>query len=506
VIGMTELALDSNPDPEQRHYLDMVMASANSLLTVINDILDFSKIEAGMLDFDAIDFNIRDSLEETAQTLGPKAQGKGVELICDVRPDVPEYVRGDPTRLRQIVVNLVGNAIKFTTRGEIVLRVQTESETGEKFLLRFAVHDTGIGIPKDKQRVIFDAFSQADTSTTRKFGGTGLGLTISSRLVEMMGGKIWLESEEGRGSTFHFTAQFASPATLHQDLAPAFPKDLKGLSVLVVDDNQTNRCILNELLIDWGMKTTLADNAVTALEAIRQAAKTVEPFRIVLTDARMPVMDGFELAAQIQKDVELAGSTLTIMMLTSVGQRGDGARCRELGVAAYLTKPVRQTELRGAILRVLGDGREKGQQAPLVTRYSLRPLREERKGLRILLAEDNAVNQRLAKRLLEKRGHSVMIAENGREALAALDKDNFDIVLMDVQMPEMGGLEATAAIRESEKVTGAHIPIVAMTARAMAGDREQCLAAGMDDYVSKPVQTNQLLEVIERLVSLKPSK
>ncbi|MGH9407539.1 MAG: response regulator [Terriglobia bacterium] len=496
VIGMTELALDSNPAPEQQHYLELVKASANSLLTVINDILDFSKIEAGRLDLDPVDFNLRDSLEETAQTLAPRAHEKGLELICDVRPEVPEYVRGDPVRLRQVVVNLVGNAIKFTERGEIVLRVQREA--GEKWMLHFLVEDTGIGIPRDKQKVIFEAFSQADSSTTRRFGGTGLGLAISSRLAQMMGGAIWLKSDEGRGSAFHFAARFDPPAAPRSKSEPAWAEDLNGISVLVVDDHEKNRRVLAGLLAHWGMKPLLADSAITAVDAITEAAGANDPVRIVLADAQMSSMSGFELAAKVLKSPEIARSTAMIMMLTAGGEHGDVARCHELGVAACVTKPVRQSELSAALLRALGKS-----QAPASALAARHSSRQEGGGLRILLAEDNAVNQRLAKRLLEKRGHSVSIAANGREALSALDQAHFDLILMDVQMPEMGGLEATAAIRESEKGSGAHIPIIAMTARAMAGDREHCLAAGMDDYVSKPVQTALLFEAIERLIPRK---
>ncbi|MGH9438307.1 MAG: response regulator, partial [Terriglobia bacterium] len=495
VIGMTELALDTELTADQRQYLSMAKTSADSLLTVINDILDFSKIEAGKLDLEIADFNLRDVLEETMQTLGPKAHGKGLELLSDVRPGVPEYVRGDATRLRQIVVNLVGNAIKFTTRGEVLLRAEEESGNGPELLLHFAVFDSGVGIAKEKQGLIFGAFSQADSSTTRRYGGTGLGLTICSRLVEMMGGRIWVESEEGKGSTFHFTVQYKRPVNVNSRAAANLTGDLEGLCVLVAGDNQTNRRVLQDLLTGWRMKPKAAGDAVQALETLVRARRTADPVRIVLADAGMPVIDGLALAEQIQKRPLLARATTTILMLDS-GQRVDAGRCRQANIAACLTKPIRQSELQTAIRNALGL-QDPEKRAP----RRAAPRLQIAGGLRVLLAEDNAVNQQLAKRLLEKHGHDVTIADDGLQALAAVDKRDFDLILMDVQMPEMGGLEATAAIREQEKLTGAHVPIIAMTARAMIGDREQCLAAGMDGYISKPVQTAQLFETIARLTS-----
>ncbi len=495
VIGMTALALETDLSPEQRQYLNMVKLSSDSLLVIINDVLDFSKIEAGKLDLDLINFNLRDSLEETLETASLKADEKRLELVCDVLPDVPECVRGDPTRLRQILVNLIGNAIKFTERGEVAVTVKLEPEEREGHLLHFAVHDTGIGIPKEKQQTIFEAFSQADASTTRKYGGTGLGLTISSRLVEMMGGQIWVESEEGKGSTFHFTARLDVAAGSSQTPAPE-PTALAGLRLLVVDDNSTNRRFLQDVLTRWEMRPSLAENALAALKAMTEAKQSGDPFRIILTDAHMPGVDGFGLAEQIQNDPQLADPI--IMMITSAGQRGDAARCRELGIAAYLTKPIRQADLRQAVLRALGEKSEEGGRETLITRHSLR---ETRPRLAILLVEDNAVNQQLAKRLLEKHGHSVTVAENGLQALEVLEKNTFDLVLMDVQMPGMGGPEATAAIREREKATGEHIPIIAMTARAMRGDREECIRAGMDGYLSKPIRVNDLWDAIDAVMS-----
>ena len=494
IIGMTELALETELTTEQHEYLSMVKTSADSLLTVINDILDFSKIEAGKLDLDTTAFNLRDHLEETARSFAVAAAAKELELVCDIRPDVSHDIVGDPTRLRQVIVNLLGNAIKFTDRGEVVLHVETEEKTSQGLSLHFAIHDSGIGISKDKQKLIFEAFAQADSSSRRKYGGTGLGLTISSRLVEMMGGRIWVESEPGQGSTFHFTALFQLPKKLaeHKERDPQLT--LEGIHVLVVDDNPTNRRILERTLVQWGVRPTLADNGWTALAALKKSKEQNDPVSLLLLDAQMPGMDGFTLAAKIHQERDLPN--FTVMMLTSGGQRGDAARCREVGISAYLTKPVRQVELREAMLKVMGMQNEKVQDQKLVTRHSLR---EARRQLDVLLAEDNAINRELAVRLLTKRGHTVTVAENGKQAVTALESKSFDVVLMDVQMPEMDGFEATAAIRKMEEPKGRHTPIIAMTAHAMKGDRERCLAAGMDAYISKPIQFDELLEVTESL-------
>ncbi len=497
IIGMTELAMDTELTPEQQDYLTMVKTSADSLLSVINDILDFSKIEAGRLDLDLIEFNLRGSLGDTMKTLAPRAHQKGLELAFQVRPEVPEAVVGDPTRLRQIVLNLVGNAIKFTEQGEVTVHVERESETGEETWLHFICADTGIGISTEKQRVIFEAFAQADGSTTRKYGGTGLGLTISWQLVEMMGGRIWVESEAGKGSTFHFTARFGVPKGPPERLVPEEPANLRGMGVLVVDDNATNRRILEEMLIHWQMKPALADGGWTALAALKRALEGKKAFRLVLLDAQMPEMDGFTLAERIKENPELAGAT--IMMLTSIGRLGDAARCRELGIAAYLVKPIRQSDLLDAILMALGKPVREAERPSLVTRHSLR---EARQKWHILLAEDNAVNQELVTRLLEKRGHTVVVARNGKEAVKVVEEQAFDLVLMDVQMPELDGFEATAAIREKERGTGRRLPIVALTAHAMKGDRERCLGAGMDGYISKPIQVKELFETVEGLLGV----
>jgi two-component system sensor histidine kinase/response regulator len=493
IIGMTELALETELTPEQQEYLSMVKTSADSLLTVINDILDFSKMEAGKLELDRSTFNLHESLEETTRTFGIRAGEKGLELVCDIRSDVPHMVIGDPTRVRQIVVNLLGNAIKFTERGEVALHVEMKQARDRQVLLHFAVRDTGIGIEEVKQKLIFEAFAQADSSPSRNYGGTGLGLTISSRLVEMMGGRIWLESKPGQGSTFHFSVTFELPQVSMQKREGKQEVALAGIPVLVVDDNPTNRRILEATLLQWGMKPTLAESGLKALTALRLAKEAGNKTMLLLLDAQMPGMDGFSLMEKIRQDPELP--TATVMMLTSGGQRGDAARCRELGISAYLTKPVRQWELREAILTVLGM-EQRDDSMKLLTRHTLR---QTRRRLRVLLAEDNAINRELVVRLLSKRGHIVVVAANGKQAVAALEAQSFDVVLMDVQMPEMDGFEATAAIRQKENASGVHVPIIALTAHAMKGDRERCLAGGMDGYVSKPVQPEELIKAVEGL-------
>jgi two-component system sensor histidine kinase/response regulator len=499
VMGMTDLALGTELTPEQREYLETVKMSGDSLLTVINDILDFSKIEAGKIDLEVLDFDLRDSLESTVKTLAVRADEKGLELLCEVAPEVPEIVRGDASRLRQIVVNLVGNAIKFTDSGEIAVKVQAQAREGPDCVCQFTVADTGVGIPEDKRELIFKPFSQADTSTTRKYGGTGLGLTISTRLVKMMGGKIWVESEVGRGSQFHFTVRLGTVDAKGIKLATvAAPELFRDVKVLVVDDNRTNRRILEGMLRHWHMQPTSVDCAAAALAHLSAALEAGEPYPLILTDMHMPEMDGFALVEQIRRTPEL--SAATIMMLTSAGHRGDAARCQDLGVSAYLLKPIRQSELREAVARVLG-AREHDGAIPLVTRFSLQDAREPDACLRVLLVEDNLVNQRLAVRLLEKRGHRVAVAATGLEALLALEKESFDLVLMDVQMPVMDGLEATAAIREKEKATGSRQAVVALTAHAMKGDREKCLAVGMDGYLTKPIRPQELDQLLEIYVT-----
>ncbi len=492
IIGMTELALQTSLTDEQRDFLTMVKTSADSLLTVINDVLDFSKIEAGKLEIDRTAFDLRENLEETIRSFSVRAGQKELELVSDIRSNVPQAVLGDPVRLRQVIVNLLGNAIKFTDQGEVVLQVDGKTMEGDTVELHFAIRDTGIGVPKEKQELIFESFAQADTSSKRKYGGTGLGLTISSRLVTMMGGKIWVESEAGQGSTFHFTMRCESLPKMPEKIEGNASLNLVGIPVLVVDDNPTNRRILERTLCQWGMKPTLVASGWAALAELRRAKEIGQVPPLVLLDAQMPHLDGFSTAAKIKQDKGIA--SLTIMMLTSGGQRGDADKCKEVGISAYLTKPVRQEELRQAIQQVLGLKQKRENESNLITRHSIRKTAAI---LRVLLAEDNAINRELAIRLLTKRGHAVEVATNGKLALDMLEGGYFDVILMDVQMPVVDGFEATAAIRSKEKFTGKHIPIIAMTAHAMKGDRERCLAAGMDEYISKPINAIELMEILE---------
>jgi signal transduction histidine kinase/DNA-binding response OmpR family regulator len=502
ILGMTELALDTELTPEQRENLGLVHHSAESLLSILNDILDFSKIEAGKLDIESITFDLREGLGDTMQTLAFRAHQKGLELVYDVHPDVPETLVGDPGRIRQILVNLVGNAIKFTEKGEIVVSVEevahekANEKESEATTLHFSVRDTGIGIRAEKQAKVFEAFSQADGSMTRKYGGTGLGLTICRRLIELMHGRIWVESEPGRGSIFHFTIDVAVQDSPPARLASVEPEYLHNMRVLIVDDNYANRSVLGGMLSRWGMRPTCTEGGQAAIDALQSAKIEGHPFPLVLLDGHMPELDGFMVAELIRQDRSLAGAT--IMMLTSAGQIGDAARCREFGISAYLIKPIRQGELLNAICAVL-QNEPQSRADRLVTNHSLREIRNRN---RILLAEDNRVNQKLAMRLLEKRGFEVTLVGDGRAALDALERESFDAILMDVQMPEMDGLEATAAIRNKEKYTGAHIPIIAMTAHALKGDQDRCLEAGMDAYVSKPIRTTELFKIIDDQLNL----
>jgi PAS domain S-box-containing protein len=497
IIGMTDLALETELSAEQRDYIETVKFSADSLLNVINDILDFSKIEAGKMDLEQIDFDLYECIEGSLKTMALRADEKGLELLCDVAPGVAETLVGDPGRLRQVLINLIGNAVKFTAEGEVSLTVQTELLEGNSVTLHFTVSDTGVGIAPAKLKSIFESFSQADTSTTREFGGTGLGLTISQRLVEMMGGRIWVESELGAGSRFHFTARLGTAASRPNPAqTPADPEVLRGVKVLIVDDNRTNRRILKGLIERWGMNAATASDGEQALQELSAAQASNAPFELVLTDMHMPRMDGFTFVEKINQMPEL--SAATIMMLTSGGQRGDAARCGAMSIAAYLLKPVRKSELREAIVRVLRAKNHTFNQSAETTRPIQVAPAASAVSLRILLAEDHPVNQNLAIRLLEKRGHSVTVASTGREALAALDAGSFDLVLMDVQMPDMDGLDATRLIREKETGTGQRQRIIAMTALVLKGDRERCLAAGMDGYLSKPIRTQELDEVLSR--------
>jgi len=512
IIGMTGLALDTELSIEQREYLELVKLSADSMLGVINDILDFSKIEAGKLDLETIDFDLQEVSGNTMKALSFRAQQKGLELNYCVPPDIPTALIGDPGRLRQVLVNLVGNAIKFTEQGEINIEVRKEEQNEAGLLLHFTVRDTGIGVRADQQQTIFDAFAQADGSTTRKYGGTGLGLAISAQLVSMMGGRVWVESpiETGmyssltgvdagsakhlQGSTFHFTVRFglqkgeaAQPPALQL-------RELRGMRVLVVDDNSTNRRILSDLLTHWQMKPAVAEGGRAAIHSLLRASASGQPFRLMLLDAEMPDMDGFEVARQTRSNPELVGAAL--MMLSSADQQRGRARCREIGINTYLIKPINPSALLNAIRSALGaQSVEESIMSTVTPGLQIRPP----KSLRVLIAEDNAVNQMLAVRLLNRHGHSAVIADNGRKALASLEQQEFDLVLMDVQMPEMNGFEATAAIRQEEETTGRHIPIIAMTAHAMKGDQERCLTAGMDAYVSKPIAPDELFRVVAKI-------
>jgi light-regulated signal transduction histidine kinase (bacteriophytochrome)/DNA-binding response OmpR family regulator len=486
VVGMTDLVLDTELTSDQRECLQTVKTSADSLLTVINDILDFSKIEAGKIDLEAIDFNLRDCVEEALKTFAVAAGKKGLELLCDIAPEVPEVVLGDSGRLRQIVLNLVGNAIKFTAHGEVALKVEVEREENEMRIVRFIVSDTGMGIPAEKQQSIFSPFTQADSSTTRTFGGTGLGLTISARLASLMGGRIWLDSKVGEGSRFSFTAQFEVLDKRTEFELASTAHLLRGVKILVVDDNRTNRRILRGTLQLWNAQTTCVEDAKQALAQLILAQESGEPYRVIVTDMHMPDTDGFGLVEQIRRSPTIAN--IAVVMLTSGGARGDAERRRQMGIKFYAYKPVRRKELLSTILAASGHY----PAAADPPKFPPVELPAPGKRLKILVAEDNLVNQAIIRRLLEKLGHALEIANNGSDALALLAQQRFDLILMDVQMPEMDGFQATERIREMERSTHSHISIIAMTAHAMKGDRERCLAAGMDGYVSKPINAREL--------------
>jgi len=495
VLGMTRLALRTKLSPEQRKYLTTVEASGESLLELINDILDFSKIEARRLDLERTEFDIREEVGDAAKLLALRAGEKGIELACDVSAAVPDRLLGDPGRLRQVLLNVLGNAVKFTDEGEVVLTVTESASTADQVTLKFTVRDTGIGIPPDKQRQIFQAFTQADSSTTRRYGGTGLGLAIAVRLVELMGGRMWVESEVGRGSTFHFLSVFERPPAPAVDRGRAKPKALEGLRVLVVDDNATNRHILREMLASWHMRPVIAADAEAAMSELRRAEAAGERFDAVISDCQMPKVDGLMLARWIRQDKRMAGTR--IIMLTSIGH-GDGtSRANRAGVDAYLSKPVKHSDLLDALAVALGVATRHPRRESSTPELGKRPDRV----LTILVAEDNPVNRKLVMTLLRKRGHRVKGVENGRLAVEAIEqaRNKFDVVLMDLQMPEMGGLDATAAIRADEQGTNRHVPVIALTAHAMKGDRERCLAANMDGYLSKPIDVTELLSTVERL-------
>jgi signal transduction histidine kinase/CheY-like chemotaxis protein/HPt (histidine-containing phosphotransfer) domain-containing protein len=490
VLGMLELALDTDLSPNQREYVETAHSSADTLVDIINDILDFSKIEAGRFDLESSEFRLGESLADTTSTLGLRADQKGLEFVLDIAPDVPDALVGDAGRLRQVIVNLVSNAIKFTENGEVVLRVGVDSRSDDAAVLQFSVSDTGIGIAPEHQERVFEAFQQEDNSTTRRYGGTGLGLAISARIVGMMGGKLGLTSEPGVGSTFDFSATFGlqPDGTESAQLLP--DRELSGLSALVVDDNTTNRRILDGMLRGWGMKPTLASSGEEALEQLSHGNR--KKFALLLTDSHMPGLTGFDLVERIRTIPDLARPT--ILMLSSARGLQDVTRSRKLGISVYLAKPIRRSALHSAIRTAL----RQPDEGELAREPSSRKARPSRK-LRVLVAEDNLVNQKLAASLLERAGHVATVVRNGQEALTAMQKEEFDIVLMDVQMPVMGGFEATRLIREREASTGKRTPIIAVTARAMKGDREACLAAGMDGYVPKPIQSKKLMELIAEL-------
>ena len=495
IIGMTDLVLDSELTPDQRDGLATVRASANTLLSILNDILDFSKIESRKLELEAVPFSPRDAIGRTLKPFALRAHQQGLELICNIHPNVPPTVIGDPTRVQQVLSNLVGNGLKFTERGHLFIDIREESRTDGRTTLHFSVTDTGIGIPAAKHDAIFQAFNQADGSTTRRFGGTGLGLTISASLVRLMGGRIWVDSEPGSGSTFHFTVSLDVADS--RELTGGAPFHPPPLDVLIVDDNDVNRRILSEQVARWGMKPTSVDGGRAAIDTMVAAVRNHRPFALVLLDANMPDIDGFAVAEAIAATPALASAT--VMMLTSSGEYGDQARCAELGIAAYLTKPVYAADLLAAMERALG-ARPPARAATGESKAPAGTLAMAAGGrrVRVLLVEDNIVNQRVAAGLLTRRGHHVTIAQHGEEALALLARETFDVVLMDLQMPVMGGIEATHAIRVEESASGEHIRIVAMTAHAMDGDRERCMEAGMDDYLTKPIDPPRLFAAVEQ--------
>nr|HID58921.1 response regulator [Desulfobacterales bacterium] len=488
IVGMSELLADTPLNDEQKEYVEMIRVSADNLLGIVNDILDLSKIEAGQLELEETEFDLGELVETTSIALATRAHKKGLELLCDLKPDVQANIMGDPTRLRQILVNLIGNATKFTEKGEIIVNVETVEKKDDKVVLHFSVSDTGIGIPKEKQEKIFESFTQADTSTTRKYGGTGLGLTISKQLVEKMGGKIWVESETGKGSTFHFTIE--SPVVEKpEEKEEIIPPKIKNLRVLIVDDNSTNRLILRQMVSAWGLTPSQAEDGFSALKALEEG----NTYQLILLDKVMPDMDGFEVAKKIREIPEY--SNVPIILLSSVDEMGDRERAKELGISSILLKPVRRSKLYDTIVDVLGgptEKREKPERSKIESRLKGKPLK-------ILLAEDNLVNQKLAVRLLEKQGWQVTVANNGKEAVELVERNEFDLVLMDVQMPEMDGLEATKAIREKEKEKDKRVPIIALTAHAFEEDRKKCLSVGMDGYTTKPIKIQELFGIIEKI-------
>lgn len=500
IIGMTELALTTELSAEQKEYLQIVKSSSESLLTLINDILDYSKIEAGKMKIEKIDFDLRKTIGDTLKQIAVRAHEKSLELAYYIDKNVPDFLTGDSIRLRQILINLIGNAIKFTSEGEVVLKVETIKTNKKGIELKFSVSDTGIGIASNKQNKIFTSFTQANGSTTRKFGGTGLGLSISRQLVELMDGKIWIESPTkeifvkggGPGSTFYFTVFFDNSNRLIKPHPKKAIGSLKGMPVLIVDDNETNLKFLCDLVLKFKMNPQQAQNGKTALQLLKSSYNSQNPFKLLITDSSMPEIDGFKLSALIRKNNQY--DDLQIMMLTSAGKKGDGKRCKDMKIGSYLMKPVVETELINSLSLMLKSEREKNKE--LVTRHTLR---ENIPPLKILLAEDNIVNQKLIFRILEKDMHKIEIANNGIEVLSLIKKNKFDVILMDIQMPELDGFETTSAIRKQNK----KIPIIALTAHAMKDDREKCLNAGMNSYLSKPIKVNELKMELQNIAYYK---
>lgn len=516
IIGMAELLWDTSLTSEQREYVQLFRSAGENLLDLINDILDFSKVESGQMRLEDVDFDLYEVIEKVCEIMAFRAHEKGLELAYHIMPYVPFYLMGDPLRLRQIIVNLIGNAIKFTEKGEVVLQVELdrenttdlEAQDGESkdqyVHLLFSIKDTGIGIPRDKYDLIFECFTQVDVSTTRRYGGTGLGLTISKRLVELMGGRIWVESELGRGSTFCFTARLKSKPG-HIKCVKSTDLNMRGLKVLVIDDNATNRMILREMLSGWGALIKETEDGRQGLDELKRAIDTGDPYKLVLLDCRMPGMDGFTVAEHIKKGQGLLETT--VMMLTSDNRSGDLERCKKLGITGYLVKPIKRSYLRDAIITAVGITKAACEEQLFLGKDKLpeetghAPQEEKWRPLYILLVEDNVINQKLALRMLGKRGYTVLVANNGKEAVNAYREEKFNLILMDVHMPEMDGFEATTSIRARERETGGHIPIIAMTALAIQGDRERCLEAGMDGYVSKPISSKELFDAIDSLIS-----
>ena len=496
VIGMSGLLLDTDLTDEQREYASTVRTSAEALLALINDILDFSKIEADKIQLEVIDFNLRTAIEETIDLIAQKADEQGIELAYLIHHDVPTLLCGDPGRLRQILLNLLSNAVKFTTEGEVVLNIGLDTETDTQATIRFEVTDTGVGIPQDRISRLFQSFSQVDASTTRKYGGTGLGLAISKQLCALMGGEIGIDSEEGVGSTFWFTVVLEKQSVARQELTPLPFDEMQNLRVMIIDDNDTNRRILAQYMTRWGFTYDQAARPADALERLQAAAATSSPFNLALVDFQMPDMNGEMLAQAIKVDPALKG--LSLILLTSMGQRGDARRMEAAGFAGYLIKPIKPSNLFDCIALVMGAHRKEAEpeKVSLITRHTVNEI--QRIHARVLVVEDNPVNQQVTIRILQKAGYRCDVASNGLEAVEAVESLPYDLVLMDCQMPEMDGFEATKVIRAYEQNLPRHLPIIAMTANAMQGDREHCLDAGMDDYLSKPVKPGELIEMLEQ--------